>query len=187
MLHFALKEAQEQGAQKTAFLHLIEGLEAARMPFCIHCSNPCSGRCYEGTALEDMLHQVRKADGIIVGSPSYFATTTATLKAFWDKTRRLRKEQALLDTVGGVFAVGNSRFGGQETTLRAVQDMLLAQGVTVVGDGHQSGDPGHQGACAQQPVDQDPDTKKRTLLLIRRIVAVARATKELRLQIKSQS
>ena len=44
------------------------------------------------------------------------------------------------------------RFGGQETTIKAIHDLMLVQGLIIVGDGHRDFDSGHQGACAQRPV-----------------------------------
>jgi len=179
VLQSALEEAAALGAE-TAFLQVSDGIREAKIPYCAHCSTPCKGVCYEGTALAGMLDLLGRADGVIMGSPVYFGTVTAPLKAFWDKTRRLRKEFALLNVVGGAVAVGGSRFGGQETTVRALHDMMLTQGMTLIGDGHLSGDVGHHGVCAQQPVQDDQEVYKRVRLLVHRVVEVARATAELR-------
>jgi len=179
LLKAALDEAGAMGAQ-TAYIQASEVIKEAKIPFCAHCSTPCKGVCYEGTALAEALDLLREADGVILGSPVYFATVSAQLKAFWDKTRRLRKDFALLNVVGGAVVTGGSRFGGQETTVRALHDMMMTQGMTIVGDGHLSGDAGHQGACAQQPARDDSEVDKRMRLLVRRVVEVARATAELR-------
>lgn len=179
VLKAVLEEAGTLGVQ-TAFIQASGGIKAAKIPYCAHCSTPCKGVCYEGTALAVMLDLLRGADGVIIGSPVYFGTVAAPLKAFWDKTRRLRKEFALLNVVGGAVAVGGSRFGGQETTIRALHDMMLTQGMTLVGDGHMSGDAGHSGACAQQPAKDDPQVGHRARLLVHRVVEVAGATAELR-------
>lgn len=179
LLKAALDEAASLGV-RTAYIQASEIIKEAKIPFCAHCSTPCKGVCYEGTALAQTLDLLREADGVILGSPVYFATVSGQLKAFWDKTRRLRKDFALLDVVGGAVVTGGSRFGGQETTVRALHDMMMTQGMTIVGDGHLSGDPGHQGACAQKPAQDDPQVDKRVRLLVRRVVDVARATAELR-------
>lgn len=179
MLKAALDKADDLGVD-TAFLQVSEAIKELKVPYCIHCSSPCRGVCYEGTRLEEMFDLLRRADGLILGSPVYFGTVAAPLKAFWDKTRRIRKELALLNVVGGAVAVGGSRFGGQETTLRAMHDMMLTQGMTLVGDGHFSGDAGHHGACAQQPAGDDHQVFERTRLLVQRVVEVARATADLR-------
>lgn len=179
LLKAALAEAAALGVD-TAFIQASDGIKAAKIPYCAHCSTPCSGVCYEDTALVEMFDLLRRADAVLLGSPVYFGTVSAPLKCFWDKTRKLRKEYALLNVVGGVVTNGSSRFGGQETTVRALHDMMLTQGMTVIGDGHFSGDAGHHGACAQQPIQNDPEVYKRIRLLTYRVVELARATAELR-------
>lgn len=179
LLRSALDDAMALGAD-TSFVQASDGIKGLEIPYCVHCSTPCKGVCYQGTALAEMLDLLRQADGMIIGSPVYFGTVSAPLKCFWDKTRKLRKEFALMNVVGGAVVTGGSRFGGQETTIRALQDMMLTQGMTIVGDGHLSGDAGHHGAAAQQPIKDDPQIYKRTRLVIHRVVEVARATAELR-------
>ncbi len=179
ILGAALVEAKTLGAD-TLLLQAAEGVGAARMPFCVHCSSPCKASCYQGTALEDMFNQLRRADAIIMGSPVYFGTVSGPLKAFWDKTRKLRSELALVNVVGAAVSVGGARFGGQEATMRTLHDMLLVQGMILVGDGHVSADAGHFGACAQQPAKDDAEVFKRVRILVHRVVEVARATESLR-------
>lgn len=181
MLKTALEAAEAAGA-RTAVIHVADSLAGTGQPFCVYCSMPCDARCYRGTPLAEALQILREADGILVGSPVYFGTVSAQLKSFWDKTRLLRSEKSLLNVVGGVLAVGASRFGGQETTVRAIQDMMFCQGMIVVGDGHLDDDAGHQGACAQRPSASDVVGLKRCRILARRIVEVAQATVGLRAQ-----
>lgn len=179
MLKTVVDELEAAGAE-TLLLQLSGILAKISPPFCVACSNPCAGRCFAGTQLADVMALLRRADGIILGSPVYFSTVSAQLKAFWDKTRMLRKEKALLNVVGGALAVGGARFGGQETTLRAMHDMMLCQGMTVVGDGYREDDAGHQGACAQQPSREDGAGLMRARILARRVLEVAGATAPLR-------
>ncbi len=180
MLRAALEVMESAGAE-TVYMQLSSIMSAQKIPYCIACSTPCKGNCYAGTPLGGAFDLMRLADGIIMGSPVYFSTVSAQLKAFWDKTRKLRKEQALLNVVGGALTVGAARFGGQETTLRAMHDMMLCQGMTVVGDGYWENDAGHQGACAVQPSGDDANGIKRVRILARRVVEMAGATMPLRL------
>lgn len=179
MLQAALDEVAGTGAEGH-FIQVSDLLTGLKVPYCMHCSNPCTGKCFSGTALEDAFGLLRRCDGIIMGSPVYFCTVSAQLKSFWDKTRSLRKDKALLNVAGGALTVGGARFGGQETTLRAMQDMMLCHGMTVVGDGFVDDDAGHQGACAQRPSSEDQNGITRTRVLARRVLEVARATVELR-------
>jgi len=45
--------------------------------------------------LEEAYEILKKADAIVMGSPVYFGSVSAQLKAFFDKTRKLRSEKAL--------------------------------------------------------------------------------------------
>jgi len=73
--------------------------------------------------------------GIIIGTPVYFGNMTSLCKAFIDRFIVFRRGFALADKVGGVVAVGGSRNGGQEMTIRSVQTSLFAQEMILVGDG----------------------------------------------------
>lgn len=180
----SVRQVVESAGARFIFVQLSEVLAGLKDPYCVACSSPCEGKCFRGTRLEEVFHLLRQADGLIIGSPVYFSTVSAPLKAFWDRTRSLRKDKALLNVVGGAVTVGSARFGGQETTLRAIHDMMLCQGMTVVGDGFSEDDAGHQGACAQSPAGEDVQALKRAQVLAKRVVEVARATQGLRLRKK---
>jgi len=75
-------------------------------------------RRVEDTQLEDLL----EADGIIMGSPTYYGTMAAELKAFIDESVKYHGKWA--GKVGGAFSSSGSVGGGNETT---VLDMLKAQ------------------------------------------------------------
>ncbi|MCG0277536.1 MAG: flavodoxin family protein [Thermanaeromonas sp.] len=174
-----LKAASSKGAQ-TVLIHVADVLADQKQPFCTHCSSPCQGLCFRGKRLEEAYSLLRQADGILLGSPVYFGTVSAQLKAFWDKSRLLRKEKALLNVVGAAVAVGGSRFGGQETTLKALFDMMLVQGMMIIGDGYQDHDCGHHGGCSQAPAVEDEFARERVRILGLRLAEVAAATMSLR-------
>lgn len=166
---------------KTELIQVGEILNSMSVPFCTNCSSPCKGACAKGTLMEKTLDMLREADGLLVGSPVYFGTVSGQLKAFWDKLRCLRAEKKLLNVVGGAVAVGASRFGGQEGTIRALQEMMLVQGMTIVGGGHQDHDCGHYGVAAQRPALEDKYAQERIIVMAKRIYEVSLATKNLRL------
>lgn len=179
LLQEALKAAAQLGAQ-VELIHIVDGIEEADVPYCNQCCDPCVGACAHNNKLGDIYELMAKADGIILGSPVYFGTVSAQLKGFWDKTRFLRRAKALLNVVGGGISVGGTRYGGQESTVRALQDMMLVQGMTVIGDGYETDDAGHIGACAQKPASQDEHGLKRAAILGRRVAQVAQATMNIR-------
>ncbi|MEW5784654.1 MAG: flavodoxin family protein [Bacillota bacterium] len=179
LLELALQAVKREGA-RGELVHVAAVLDSQKDPFCRACASPCPGRCYRNSELETVFSRLRRADGIIMGSPVYFGTISAQLKAFWDKSRKLRAEHALLNTVGTAVTVGAARFGGQETTLKALHDIMLVQGMILVGDGHHSADAGHQGTCAQRPADTDLNAAGRVEIAARRVVEVSGATASLR-------
>lgn len=168
LLDVALRSAQEEGIEVKRFeVHQL--MLTQEKPYCDACSSPCNRSCFENTPLEEAFEEMKKASGLILASPVYFGTVSAQLKAFWDKTRFLRAEKALIGKVGGAIAVGATRFGGQETTLRTLHDMMLIQGMTVVAEGTVETDAGHQGVCSTAPSREDEFAQKRAVILGKRL------------------
>ncbi len=167
------------GQATAEIVHVASLLEDVDPPYCAHCSDPCAGDCYRGTELEDVYAEMRRADAIVAGSPVYFGTVSTQLKGFWDKTRRLRSESGLLYTVGAALSVGGGRFGGQETVLSAVHDMMLIHGMIIVGDSSPDGI-GHQGSCAARPASGDASAAQSLARLAEGVADVAEASSSLR-------
>ncbi len=155
---------------------------AGGTPFCTVCSNPCSGVCFKGSPLAAAYETLRQADAIVFGSPVYFGTVTAQLKAFFDKTRLLRNQRGLYNVVGAGVTVAASPYGGQETTMRALHDIMFVEGMLIVGDGFGQADCGHHGVCAHRPANEDEQSHRRADLLAYRLVEVCQATAGLRLR-----
>jgi len=180
LLKRTLAAAEARGAE-TLLIHAAAKMASiSGTPFCTVCSNPCAGVCFKGTPLDHAYETMAKADGIILGSPVYFGTVTAQLKAFFDKTRLLRSQKGLYNKIGAGVTVAASKYGGQETTMRALHDIMLVHGMILVGDGFGEADCGHHGVCAQRPASADNDAIKRTDLLAARMVEVCGATAALR-------
>jgi multimeric flavodoxin WrbA len=171
LINTVLNKVKELGAE-TIVYDVQELLNSAKHNFCVVCSSPCSGICYKDTKLEEAFEVMKKADGIILGSPSYFGTVSGQMKAFFDKTRKLRGEKALYNKVGAGITVGASKYGGQETTIKALHDIMLVQGMVVVGDGYFEDDCGHHGVCAHSPADKDDVAIKRAEILAKRLFEV---------------
>lgn len=159
LLKEVLKSAEKVGA-KTELLHSMNILEGQEKPYCDACSSPCNESCYEDTLLEEAFDKLARADAIVLGSPVYFGTVSAQLKAIFDKSRAYRKRKAFAGKVGAAVTVGSSRFGGQETTIRALHDIMMVHGMTVVSDSSVSETIGHHGVCAQKPADKDVEAIK---------------------------
>ncbi len=153
---FLLKEILNNctGAE-TEILNVHEIMSELSLPFCVSCCTPCDARCYKGTKLEEAFFKVTRADAVIVGSPVYFRGVTAQLKAFFDKTRKIRAEKAWIGKPAAAVAVGASKYGGQEKVIEQIHDMLLVNGMTVIADSSSSSGAGHSGVAAQRPAEKD--------------------------------
>ncbi|MDQ2086796.1 flavodoxin family protein [Herbivorax sp. ANBcel31] len=173
LINAVLDKVKELGAE-TVVYDVQELLNSAKHNFCVACSSPCSGICYKDSKLEEAFEVLKKADGVIFGSPSYFGTVSGQLKSFFDKTRKLRSEKALYNTVGAGVTVGASKYGGQETTIKALHDMMIVQGMMIVGDGYVEDDCGHHGVCAHKPADKDDFAIKRADILAKRMFEVCK-------------
>lgn len=179
LLNAVLNKAQSQGAE-TMIIEIHDVLKTARNNFCQVCSSPCNASCYQGTEMEKAFELLKKADGVVFGSPVYFGTVSAQLKAFFDMSRRLRATKGLYNTVAAGVTVGNSNFGGQETTLRALHEIMLVHGMIIIGDGFYEDDCGHFGVCAQKPADEDKSALQRAEIVGKRLIEVCTATEHLR-------
>lgn len=176
-----LEECSIRGAQ-TIMLNVGTIMDQQKKGFCTVCQSPCEGVCYKATKLEEAFEILRNADGLVIGSPVYFGSVSAQLKAMFDKTRKVRANKWLYNKVGICVSVGGSKYGGEETTIKAMQDMMLVNGMIIIGDGYIDDDCGHQGVCATRPASQDENAIKRTVIAAKRLVEVCKATESLRLR-----
>lgn len=116
------------------------------------------------TTPEDLL----AADGIIMGSPTYYGQPAAPIKELLD--RSVKYHGKLSGKVGGAFSSAANIGGGNETTILAILQMFLIHGMIIEGDA--SGD--HYGPVAidepdSRTVKQCRRLGKRTALLCRKL------------------
>ncbi len=169
LLEKVIEAAREEGVEGR-IIHVMDVLKDQENPFCMACSSPCKEACHaRSPALREACEALEEAAAVVLGSPVYFGTVSAQLKAFWDKTRAVRSRRSLVGKPAAAVSVGAARFGGQETTLKALHDMLLIQGMSVVGEGTAEDDAGHQGVCAQRPAEEDAFALERARILGRRL------------------
>ena len=75
------------------------------------------------------------SDGIIAGSPVYFGTMAAEMKAVFDKFVGIRQQMG--DKVGAAFATSADQSGGKETTIISIISIIQAMliyGMLITGD-----------------------------------------------------
>ena len=80
-----------------------------------------------------------KVGGIIIGTPVYFSSMSSLCKAFIERLMVFYRNGGLVGKPVGVLATGGSRNGGQEVTIRSVQDSLFCFDMVVVGTGKRFG------------------------------------------------
>ncbi len=169
LLQEVLNSAEEEGVEGR-LIQVMDALKDQKMPFCVACSSPCKEACHaKSQGLKEACDAMEEAAALVLGSPVYFGTVSAQVKALWDKTRAIRNRTTLVGKPGAAVSVGAARFGGQETTIKALHDMLLVQGLSIVGDGTEDSDAGHQGVCGQKPAEQDSFAIERARILGRRL------------------
>lgn len=161
------KEIEEQGVS-FEIIHIGDELAQLAIPYCVCCSSPCNRSCYQGTSFESVMNCVMEADGVIFASPVYFGSMSAQLKCFFDKTRDARAKKAFIGKPACAVSVGATKYGGQQSTLRAIQDCCMVLGFSIVTDADESGC-GHFGLSAQRPAEQDEYALKRIPVLAKRM------------------
>lgn len=87
----------------------------------------CILKKVEETEVEDLV----SADGIIVGSPTYFGLPSAEIKKLFDDSVKYYGE--LEGKVGGAFSSSAHIGGGNETTIMGIIQMMLIHGMIVQG------------------------------------------------------
>jgi NAD(P)H dehydrogenase (quinone) len=76
---------------------------------------------------------LRRADGLLLGSPTRFGNMAAPLKYFLDGTSSLWLDGTLAGKPAGVFSASQTMHGGQETTLLTMAMPLLHHGMLWLG------------------------------------------------------
>jgi len=79
------------------------------------------------TSLEDL----SSADGIIIGSPTYYGQMSAKIKALIDKSVEIHGK--LEGKVGAAFTSSGGTASGAETTLLSILQAMLVHGMIIQG------------------------------------------------------
>ena len=79
------------------------------------------------------LDDLRRCDGLLLGSPTRFGNMAAPLKYFLDGTSSLWLDGSLSGKPAGVFSASQAMHGGQESTLLSMALPLLHHGMLLMG------------------------------------------------------
>jgi NAD(P)H dehydrogenase (quinone) len=125
----------------------------------------CRLKSVEEVANDDFV----SASGIIAGSPVYYGSMAAELKAVFDRLLPVRKKMG--NKVGAAFCTSGHHTGGKETTMLSILQAMLINGMVVVGDPLDAS--GHYGAaCSGTP---DAVTASVARKLGKRVAQLARS------------
>jgi NAD(P)H dehydrogenase (quinone) len=79
------------------------------------------------------LEDLRRADGMLLGSPTRFGNMAAPLKYFLDGTSSLWLDGTMAGKPAGMFSSTQTMLGGQESTLLTMALPLLHHGMMILG------------------------------------------------------
>ena len=118
------------------------------------------------------------ADGIVVGSPVYFGSMAAVVKAFfedWQFRFDFYPSRPLRDKVGAVFAAGGQGAGGRELAMLGMIAAMLHQWMLVI-----SGESpiGASAVTEAKPIPIDEHELAEARALGRRVAEVARIVRQ---------
>ncbi len=154
MVRTALQAAESLGGVQTDII-LMAGRKVSPCIGCHHCWFH-DGVCAIKDDAGEMIQKMVEADGLIVGSPVYFGSMTATLKSLLERCLKLNRMKKQSDTlgsmayeavkseevifplrnkVGGALSVGGVQSGGQERVIIDIHGFFLLNDVIVVTDG----------------------------------------------------
>jgi len=132
MLELALEELRNEGIETE--LVSLAGQTIPGCRACYKCFEKADGHCvFAGDIVNESIDKMRAADGILLGSPTYFSDLTAAMKALIERTgmvARANKSFYRRKVGAGVVAV---RRGGAIHTFDSLNHFFLIAEMIVVG------------------------------------------------------
>jgi multimeric flavodoxin WrbA len=123
----ALKVASEAGYE-TEIFHLC-GKQVAPCDACTGCFK--TGKCVIQDDMQELYSMMERADAIIFGSPVYFGSVSAQMKAVMDRTFAFLQRRSLRDKVAGALVV--TRRVGAIQARSLMYAFCIAHGMIVAG------------------------------------------------------
>jgi multimeric flavodoxin WrbA len=127
LLRVALNAAADAGFETETFL--MSGKQVAPCDACGTCFQ--AGGCVVQDDMQELYPMLERADGVIFGSPVYFGSVTAQMKAVMDRMFALLGRRALKDKVAGALVV--TRRVGAIQARSLLYSFCIAQGMVVAG------------------------------------------------------
>jgi NAD(P)H dehydrogenase (quinone) len=115
-----LYDSRSGNTEKAAFL-VAEGVKKVKNVDCVV-------KRVDDVSLDDLL----SADGIVIGSPTYYGGMSSKIKALIDKSVEIHGK--LEGKVGAAFTTSGGTATGAETTLLSIVQALLIHGMIIKGN-----------------------------------------------------
>ena len=113
----------------------VISLAGMKIESCIACGKcgRTKGECGLNDGLNEIIHRIEQAEGLIVGAPVYFGTARGDLMSAVQRIGMVSRngDKFLTGKVGGAIAVG--RRGGQTLTLQEMLMFFLINDMVVTG------------------------------------------------------
>ncbi len=141
MINILVLYYSRYGAVKQMAQHIARGIESiSGVEACLRTVPPVSPHIEEpqpsvpsSGAPYVTLDDLKKCDGLALGSPTRFGNMAAPMKYFLDTTSSLWLSGNLVNKPAAVFSSTSSMHGGQETTLLSMMLPLLHLGFILLG------------------------------------------------------
>jgi NAD(P)H dehydrogenase (quinone) len=139
-MHVLVVYYSKTGNTEKMALAIAEGVKGARVDVIVKKANE--------TANEDLL----EADGIIIGSPTYYGQMASEVKAIFDRSVKIHGK--LEGKVGAAFTSSGGTACGAETTILSILKAMLVHGMIIQGRANIQ----HYGSAAVgEPKKQDEE------------------------------
>lgn len=127
LMNEVLKVVRESGGETETFL--MSEKEVAPCDACGTCFEV--GSCVVQDDMQELYEMLERADAVVFGSPVYFGSVSAQMKAVMDRMFALLSRRALKDKIAGAFVV--TRRVGAVQARSLLYAFCIAQGMIVAG------------------------------------------------------
>ena len=134
MIRMVLDVLEEEGIQTEMFQ--AGGRPVMGCTACMQCAKDKNRKCVIDDWVTDIMPKIWEADGLILGSPTYFGDLTPEIKALMDRAGYVAGQNGgLLQRKVGAAISAVRRCGGMHT-LDSIQHFFLIRGMMVPGSSY---------------------------------------------------
>ena len=135
MIGHIFEELQKEGIETELFQ--FAGKHIRGCTACLKCRENQDGRCIvDDDVFNDLFAKMVEADGIIIGSPTYFASVTAEIKALIDRAGYVALANGVLLRRKVGAAVSPVRRAGSITAIDTINHFLFVMQMLIPGSSY---------------------------------------------------